>query len=209
MLLLDHQEDDVVLLKPAVRRVGSSELTAMCAELTRQVRGFDPDVVVGIATGGSDIAEAIADELGGRRLVVVRSQRPGTLLKQGRHAARVLAALPERLANLARWVEVEYREARYYLDERTRGPEPAPTDRIRDPEDLADAVALAGRVLVVDDTLDSGQTIRGVVETVRAANPTAEVRTAVIATTWRRPPMTPDYVLQPRLLLRLPSSFDA
>ncbi|WNB85440.1 phosphoribosyltransferase family protein [Cellulomonas sp. ATA003] len=163
----------------------------MCAELTHQVRAFAPDVVVGIATGGSEIAEEIADELGGCRLVVVRSQRPGTLLKQGRHASRVLSWLPERLANLARWVEVEYREARYYLDERARGPEPVPTGRIREPEALADAVLLASRVLVVDDTLDSGQTIRGVVEAVRAANPTAEVRTAVIATTWRRPPMTP------------------
>ncbi len=40
-------------------------------------------------------------------------------------------------------------------------------------------------------------------------NPLAEVRTAVLTSTWRRPPVVPDYLLFQRTLLRLPWSFDA
>jgi len=190
--------------------VTPAEVRALCTELADQVRGFEPDLIVGIATGGADIAAALAKALGGTRLAIVKSQRPGTRIKQGRLVSRVIAALPERLADLARWAEVEYREARYYLQMFRHGVDRSdPVTRIERPESLAEAVAGASRVLVVDDTLDSGQTLRGVVQAARAANPKAEIRSAVIATTWRRPPVLPDYVLQGRLLLRLPSSFDA
>lgn len=200
----------MVLQRPAVKRVTHRELRAMCVELADRIRPFDPDLVVGIATGGADVAEAIAASLGGTRVVIVKSQRPGTLIKQSRPVSQLLASLPERLANLARWFEVEYRELAYYVHVRRHGEDRSdPQDRIVDPHALAETVAGASRVLVVDDTLDSGQTLRGVVDAVREANRGAQVRTAVIATTWRRPPVHPDYVLQPRLLLRLPSSFDA
>jgi hypoxanthine phosphoribosyltransferase len=200
----------VALHRPAVKRVTHGELQAMCARLADRIRPFEPDLVVGIATGGADVAEAIAASLGGTPVAIVKSQRPGTLIKQSRPVSRVLSSLPERLANFARWFEVEYREVAYYLRVRRHGEDRSdPQNRIVEPELLADAVARAARVLVVDDTLDSGQTLRGVVDAVREANPGAQVRTAVIATTWRRPPVHPDYVLQPRLLLRLPSSFDA
>jgi hypoxanthine phosphoribosyltransferase len=193
-----------------VKLVTRAEVGALCTELADQVRGFDPDLVVGIATGGADIAQALAEALGGTRLTIVKSQRPGTRIKQGRLVSRAIASLPERFANLARWAEVEYREARYYLEMRRHGVDRADlVGRIERLETLAEEVSGAKRVLVVDDTLDSGQTLRGVVQAVRAANPGAEIRSAVIATTWRRPPIVPDYVLQGRLLLRLPSSFDA
>ncbi|GAA2721746.1 phosphoribosyltransferase [Cellulomonas aerilata] len=200
----------MVLQRPAVKRVTHSELRAMCVQLADRIRPFDPDLVVGIATGGADVAEAIAQALGGRTVAIVKSQRPGTLIKQSRPVSRLLASLPERVANLARWFEVEYREVAYYVHVRRHGSDQAEVQgRIVDRESLARAVAGAARVLVVDDTLDSGQTLRGVVDAVKDANPQAQVRTAVIATTWRRPPVHPDYVLRPRLLLRLPGSFDA
>lgn len=197
--------------RPAVRSVSTAELHAFCLELADQVRDFDPDVVVGIATGGAEVAEEITRALGGTpRLVIVKSQRPGTRVKQGRLVSALLAALPQRAADLARWAEVEHRELLYYLKLRLHGADRTESQaRIVRPDVLARAAEGAARVLVVDDTLDSGQTLSGVVAATRAASPTAEVRTAVIATTWRRPPIDPDHVLHDRLLLRLPSSFDA
>lgn len=208
------------LSKPTVRRVDPDDLRDLCQDLADRVRDFDPDVVVGIATGGADIAEHLVEALDGRpRLVITRSQRPGTRLKQRPLFSRLLKALPERLADPARWLEVEYREARYYLDRRRRRSaradvtggqgRPERTSRIENPELLAAAVAGAARVVVVDDTLDSGDTLVGVTRAVEVANPGAQVVTAVIATTWRRPPVQADHVLHPRMLLRLPSSFDA
>lgn len=200
----------MALHRPAVASVTHDQLLAMCVRLAERIRPYEPDLVVGIATGGADVARAIAGALGGTPVTIVTSQRPGTLIKKSRPVSRVLSSLPERLANLARWFEVEYREVAYYLHVRRDGEDTSDLQaRIVEPERLAAAVVDASRILVVDDTLDSGQTLRGVVDAVRAANPRARVQTAVIATTWRRPPVHPDYVLHPRLLLRLPSSFDA
>ena len=212
------------LSRPHVRRVDQEGLRELCRGLADQMRDFDPDVVVGIATGGADVAEHLVAALGGgHRLVITKSQRPGTRMKQKPVFAWVLQALPERVANAARWFEVEYREARFHLDEwvdRRRASvgaarrflgagRPHPASQIVRPDLLAAGVEGAARIAVVDDTVDSGQTLAGVTAAVAAAAPGARVRTAVIATTWRRPPVEPDYVMHDRLLLRLPSSFDA
>jgi len=214
----------VRLSRPQVRRVDQDGLRELCRSLALQMGDFAPDVVVGIATGGADVAEHVVSALGGSpRLVITRSQRPGTRLKQKPLFAWALKAMPEALANAARWFEVEYREARYHLEasaDRLRAGgglarrllgarRPHPSSQIVRPDLLAAAVAGAARIAVVDDTVDSGQTLVGVTEAVAAANPAAQIRTAAIATTWRRPPVQPDYVIQGRLLLRLPSSFDA
>src|SRR3712207_9273001 len=100
--LSSTQGDVVVLQRPAVKRVTRGELRDMCVQLAGRIRPFDPDLVVGIATGGADVAEAIAHALGERRVVIVTSQRPGTLLKQSRPVSQLLASLPERLPNFAR-----------------------------------------------------------------------------------------------------------
>lgn len=197
--------------RPVVKGLDNGQLRALCAELAEQVRSFDPDVVVGIATGGVDVAMEIARSLGtAPPVLIVKSQRPGTRIKEGRLASSTIKSLPLPLANLARVLEVEYREVRYYARLSANGPDQAlPASRIQGLDALAAGLVGAARVLVVDDTLDSGETMSGVLSATRSANPAAEVRSAVLATTWRRPPVTADYVLHPRLLLRLPSSFDA
>lgn len=199
--------------RPTVQTLDDAGLENSARMLAVEVGGFDPEVIVGIATGGVPVAHGVSRELpGSPPVVTVKSQRPGTNVKRGALVSRSIKALPRVVADVARWAEVEFREARYYYAQHRR-PHSADLSgsgmRIVDPDALRDGVAGAQRVLVVDDTLDSGQTIAGVVEAVRRAVPRADIRTAVIATTWRRPPLRPDYVLRPRLLLRLPSSFDA
>jgi hypoxanthine phosphoribosyltransferase len=198
-------------LRPAVQGLDNSQLRAMCVDLAERVRDFDPDVVVGIATGGAGVALEVAQALGtGASVLIVKSQRPGTRIKQGRLASSAIKSLPRRLADVARLLEVEYRELRYYVRLSANGPDqPVRESRIEGLDALVQGLLGAARVLVVDDTLDSGETLSGVLRATRAADPVAEVRSAVLATTWRRPPVTADYVLHPRLLLRLPSSFDA
>jgi hypoxanthine phosphoribosyltransferase len=74
---------------------------------------------------------------------------------------------------------------------------------------LRAAAVGAQRILVVDDTVDSGRTLSTVTAAVRLVQPGAEVKTAVLASTWRRPPVRPDFCLLERTLLRMPWSFDA
>lgn len=196
--------------RPRMLRVDHSELRELCTALAAEVVDFNPDLVVGIATGGADIARHVAEMLGSPRVVVVRSQRPGTKVKQNPLLSKALRSLPERVAYLARWLEVEHREGSFYVTNPARRRAlHSLGNAIEHPGRLIRAATGAHRVLVVDDTVDSGVTLIGVMTAVRAIAPDAEVRSAVVATTWRRPPIDPDYVIHERLMLRLPSSFDA
>lgn len=66
------------------------------------------------------------------------------------------------------------------------------------------------RILVVDDAVDSGATLRTVIATIRSTWPDAEIRSAVLTVTRSRPLILPDYTLYPRgTLLRFPWSLDA
>lgn len=197
--------------RPRVEGLDNSGLRSLCRRLADLVRTFQPDLVVGIANGGTVVAQEIVEALGRRpRLVVVTSQRPGTQVKSRPLVARAIRSMPRRLTNPARWLEVELREARHHLaHRRTTVLETPLVGRVASPHVLTAAMRDVERVLVVDDTVDSGQTLAGVVALAQRANRAAEVRTAVLASTWRRPPLQPDYVLEPRVLLRLPTSIDA
>ena len=72
------------------------------------------------------------------------------------------------------------------------------------------ALENARRVLIVDDTVDSGKTLLAASEAVRRAiGEDVQIRTAVITSTWRNPPVRADYCLYDRTLVRFPWSFDA
>lgn len=167
---------------------------------------FAPDLVVGIETGGARVADAMVEGLGAPRLVGVRVQRPATKLKSRLDLGRFFSRLPRGVVDHLRWAEVEMREA--MLRDR-----PAPVESaagsLLATSGLQEAAVDARRILVVDDTIDSGRTLTIVTRAVEMVNPAAEIRTAVLASTWRRPPVQPDYCLYGRCLLRMPWSFDA
>lgn len=66
----------------------------------------------------------------------------------------------------------------------------------------------ARRILIVDDAVDSGESMKKVVETVRGLNPRASVRTAAITLTTPAPAVSPDYYLYNQVLVRFPWSKD-
>ena len=194
---------------PPTHDVDQEHFEGLCRDLAERTRDFRPDLVVGIATGGEVVARVMLpflhEEVG---MVSIRLQRPATEVKQVLRVDRLLKRAPRRLVDLLRWVEVEYRELAYRLSRRASGPSvTSPRDQVA--LDLLHPVGEVRRVLVVDDTVDSGRTLRLAQELVRAVNPLAEVRTAVLTSTWRRPPVVADYCLFQRTLLRLPWSFDA
>jgi hypoxanthine phosphoribosyltransferase len=172
-----------------------------CRSLAEATAAFEPDVIVGIATGGAVVARSMAGHMPGSPAAVdVRLRRPSTGVKERLRLDRLLRRIPTRLADLLRWLEVEIRE-RFLRPTAPEAPEVAP--------EVRDAIAGARRALVVDDTVDSGRTLTAAVAIVRDAAPQAEVRTAVLTSTWRRPPVRPDYCLYDRVLLRFPWSLDS
>lgn len=178
-----------------------------CGQLAELVEDFAPDAVVGIATGGAYVAEEMVRSMPGSPILTdVRVSRSSTKLKQRLSAGAVLKRLPEWLTDRLRWLEVAMRER--FVGTRPKSQEVVDATLHAHPE-LAEQLAGAQRLIIVDDTIDSGQTLilaRSVIEQVA---PGAEIQTAVLTSTWKRPPVRPTYCLHERTLVRFFWSFDA
>lgn len=194
----------MLLHSPSFLTLPETDFQDACRRLAEAAEDSNPDVIVGIATGGVHVAAAMRDHFESDPAnVVVRLSRPGTAVKQRLRGDLVLSRLPERAAYLLRWLEVAWRER--MLRQRP------PATTTMQPElgiEAQDALATARRVLVIDDTVDSGRTLEAAVGAVRSYNPACEIRTAALASTWRRPPISPDYLLYPRALVRFHWSMD-
>lgn len=184
----------------------SHDFVEICLELAATVHDYAPDLVIGIERGGARVAEEMLEALGQPEYVAVRVQRPGTQAKSSLRLGGVISRLPRIVTEHLRWLEVEVREQALRTDRSPAGAEWAGSD------ELLSALTFSRsfqRIVVVDDTIDSGRTVTVVREALRRTCPGAEVRIAVLASTWRNPPVRPDYCLHDRTLLRLPWSLDA
>jgi hypoxanthine phosphoribosyltransferase len=187
-------------------------LDELCRELAAAIEatlGRVPDVVVGIAQGGSYVADGVCRAMPAAGRLDVSVRRPGTKVKEALRLRPVLSRLPVPLADLLRVAEVRYREAAWRA--RRRGAAGAARNAelaavLRTNRAVLDG---AGDIVIVDDTIDSGRTMSTVRDEVRRAAPGSRVWTAVITSTWRRPPVVPDVVLRDRALMRFPWSHDA
>lgn len=192
--------------KPVIT-ISERELPGMVDELVTRVLedGFTPDVTIGIATGGAMVANQIDPAIAGVRFTCT-VQRPQTRLRSGipgLHA--VLRRLPPALADLLRvaedWVGTHV----------TQASSPRAVAGALDP--ILEAIREQGvsRILVVDDAVDSGATLSGVVTAIRSGVPEATwIRTCAITST-RGPEkalIVPDYVLFERTLCRFHWSSD-
>lgn len=186
-------------LAPAMRIVTLSdeEFSTACEALARKVRasGFDYSLIAGIATGGWLVAQRMPSP---RRVAVTK--------RRGAHKAR-RKLLPALVARLPRIVNDMLRiaESRLYAL-KARVIPPAPSHVEITPELAAELRRdPRGRILIVDDAVDSGATLLSVAEAVRKTVPEAEIRTAVITVTRPGAVTTPDWSLYPEgTIVRFP-----
>jgi hypoxanthine phosphoribosyltransferase len=196
------------LVAPDTIDLDAPGFEAACRGLANLVAPFEPSVLVGIATGGVRVAEEVQRHLpGSPPLLTVKLQRPGTGVKQKLQFGIVLSRLPVRVTNGMRWLEVAARE-------RTVSRHPAARQLAVAEAAFESAGGRAllsprARVLVVDDTVDSGRTMATAVNRLRHIEPLLAIRTAVLTSTFRNPPLCPDYCLWTRTLLRFPWSLDS
>lgn len=196
----------MVASKSTTRTMTESEFEAVCTELATLTLGYSPDALVGIATGGAFVADAMRPVLrDGIPHVDIRVSRPSTSLKERLGVDRVLRRLPESATNHMRRIEVQLRERRsVHREERV----PATAAQSKADHPQLEGIEGAQRVLIVDDTVDSGETLLKACDAVRNTVPDASIRTAVITSTWRDPPVRPDYCLYHRTLIRFSWSMD-
>ncbi|WP_353081810.1 phosphoribosyltransferase [Tessaracoccus lapidicaptus] len=192
--------------KPIVT-VGENELTHVVGQLVDKILrdGFEPQAVVGIATGGAIAARQIDPALGWV-LFVCTLRRPSTGLKTGLPGvSAALRRVPSPVADLLRRAEDRLGEL--------MGPRPSVVNLEAPLRETAEVVRSKGltRILVMDDAVDSGATLARVVHDLRSMLPDdVEVRTAAICQTREsgRSMIAPDYVVFERTLCRFHWSLD-
>lgn len=180
-----------------------SRFDSLCDELAHLVQGsFAPDLVVGIATGGIVVGEKVAQRLN-TPLATITRQRAGTRAKDLFRFSFFLPLLPYCVSNHLRVYEVRRAEARFRRGRRVFTSRPVV---ISDQE--ASLIGCANRILVVDDSVDSGATFNDCLRRVRDINPAAELRTAAITSTFQEPAFVPDYLVMKHTLIRFPWAKD-
>lgn len=193
-----------------VRTLDREAFDAACASLMQCVlEDCQPDLLIGIRTGGLVVAEAMARAAAQKPAVMsLASRRASTGTKAKlTFLPALLKQLPGPLVDSLRVVEHRLLTPR----RRARGAQaqfvdPAETEAI-----CRHLAALPpGRVaVVVDDAVDSGVTLAAVLRVLRAGAPEAEFRSAAITITAEQPLAMPDYALYRGVLCRFPWSFDA
>lgn len=195
-----------VSIKPIIT-LGERELENAVTLLWRQVLsvGFCPDVVVGIATGGFYCATLIE---GNVPVLPVTVRRGGTAKKKKFRASAFLRHLPYCATNSLRRIEDAVLEWRGQHSVDASGPR---HDLQLEVKRIAAFASERGAqsILVMDDAVDSGTTLRHVVEAFRVAvPPEVVIRSAVLTHTRANPSFRADISLYDGVLCRFPWSFD-
>lgn len=182
-----------------VLTLNQESFNAACAALGKKISGsYVPDLVVGILTGGEYVAARLFADT---PHASVELRRPSTADKE---RAGLLFRL---LRQSPRWVTDALRiaEARM-LAMKTRKRQKRTVEL---PAEVIRMIEGARRVLVVDDAVDSGATLRDILDAVGRVPGRRELRSAAITVTTSRPLHIPDYYLYHNsTLIRFPWSKD-
>ncbi|MFT5806636.1 MAG: hypoxanthine phosphoribosyltransferase [Moritella dasanensis] len=168
------------------------------------LRDFRPDVVIGIATGGKYVVEAKSSFTNFNQLIVKR-QRPATKKKEKLKILNMLKYLPKFSLDSLRSLEVYYQERKFKNNEVKRY-----ASDVKLISGDASCLKKPGcKVLIVDDAVDSGNTMLDVFDFISNINDSCDVKTAVLTTTFTNPIHNADFTLYSKILLRCPWALDA
>lgn len=179
-----------------------------CKDLANKVNkdSFTPDLVIGVLTGGGYVGRIVHENLCTNTALYkeIKLQRGSTKAKKKSHVERVLRRLSYAVLNLMRIAEVEV------LELKARFIKPKRYGTINFDEETAFLLRQGcKRVLIVDDCIDTGMTLKIIKDIiVERYGKTNDIRIAVITTAHRHPVISADYSLYKRLLVRFPWAFD-
>ncbi len=194
-------------LKFKVRTLTTAGLDDAAAALALKAQSLNPEVIIGIRSGGYVVAELMAKHFPQARLFAITCQRPSTKKKQSISLiGHILRALPHGINNQLRIVE-------HIMLTQLRAPQRNVV--LPDPGEL-DAIEnyLRGHktshILIVDDAVDSGATLEAVHKAVSTvADADATIKIAAVTVTTHTPRIMPDFFLYRFVLCRFPWSLDA
>ena len=173
--------------------------------IVKQIRDslWIPDLVIGIASGGVFIARNIM-EIGNfnTEYYEITCRRISTNRKKRLVLNKYLHLIPKSINNNLRILEHYIRLITNNLFQNK--------SVIDVDENLDIILALQkNRILIVDDAVDSGETMNIVRSFIIKNNATADIKTAAITQTWKKPLISADYCIYHCILIRFPWSADA
>lgn len=167
-----------------------------CITLQDLARDFRPDLIVGIATGGVEVANRIFKDIPHCNIYC---SRVSTKIKS-RHKFifKIIRQLPIKIRNVMRMTEA------IILRKNSKSAEPVISEISRK------LISESRHILLVDDAIDSGHTMQKVISAINEIEGDREMKTAVITVTTRNPLVTPDFYLYNNItLIRFPWAKDA
>lgn len=179
-----------------VLTLDAQALQTAARALEKKAQAFAPDLVVGIATGGEIVAEMMFE---GVPHIYVKSRRRSTAAKQRiGWVWTIVRHLPRCVKDAMRVAE-----ARRLSHGKGKMQEPMILGA-----DTQAAIAGSKKILVVDDAIDSGMTMKRVVDAIRGVEGSRDIAVAAITETMKEPLVVADYKLYCGVLVRFPWSKD-
>lgn len=172
-------------------------------------RKGQPDLIVGIATGGL-VCARILEQSHGKPLYSCTLRRPSSKVKARSGIKSVIGSMPYPVSNMLRRAEDYMLERRSNKADQSIEKKPTP-NLFEDVAKISRAVENSNlqHILVIDDAVDSGSTLRTVVNTLSETLPkNTKLSTAVIVQTRLNTSFAPEFALYYEALCRFPWSFD-
>jgi hypoxanthine phosphoribosyltransferase len=166
------------------------------------------DIIIGVRTGGAVVAAKVFEKLSQSDVCIkyfeAGAERSTTATKKKGGIKAMIRSLPRLLQDFLRNMEhiiVVLTSALHFEKQRS----------IRLDDELRTYLATAGEghVCVIDDAIDSGATIRALVEEIRGIAPEIVITIAVLVVTLRAPVVRPDVSVFENVLIRFPWAVDA
>lgn len=177
--------------KYTVLTLSPQKLTEACTRLEAVISadGVVPDAILTIASGGDFVGGMMFNNI---PHFSTKAQRPSTKYK-GSLVKAILKIIPYSIKNRLRIIEAKkLKGARKTISKVNLPPLP-----------------YEGTLLIIDDAVDSGITLKAVSDTVAEYYPDLSIKTAVITVTTQKPVIHPDYSLfRNSTLIRFPWSAD-
>lgn len=169
------------------------------------------DVIIGVRRGGSFVCDAFCRHFpksGYGLRTDVSLQRPSTKRKSGR-AGKLLRKLPYFILDRMRMAESRILEWRNRDSRRKSVPESVHVVELPDSLRSLLREKETPKILIIDDAIDSGNTLSAIIHSLKEMNPRAQSAVAVITETTSSPRLRADYTIyRDRTLIRFPWSND-
>jgi hypoxanthine phosphoribosyltransferase len=161
------------------------------------IHEYNPEVIFFVANAGVYLKQMIDGEYDNSKFHILKMQRKTTPVKNilfNKIKLQLLRKLPNSILNFLRNIE-----HKIYL-------------KTKFSEVSKNKITIKNfnkkKILIVDDAIDTGSTMKLIIDSIKDSNPESIVKTAVIVRTNHNSIVVPDYLIFKNILIRFPWSLD-